>query len=467
MKWGKNKMSAILLIAVPLLTAFVSILFKKYSHYMLITVSFLSVFALGYMDLETITIGGFDAPFGIVLILDSYSLIGLYVVNILFFIVAILNCNEYKKLSSILLVSLAGLNGLLLTGDLFNLFVFLEVAGIAAYLITTTNKKPLATFNYLVQGTIGSSLYLLGLIILYAMFGTLNMSDMANEIGTSGYGAGVTALPFLLMFIGFGVEAKLLPFNSWAKGILASSNSLSGPMIASVYAAAIAFVFGRLLTNVFVIEGTLLTIVIGILVFSLVAGEAMAFSSKKVKEILLFSSVAQAALVILVFMTGFAGWAVYLIIGNAAAKLVLFLVTNIAAKQLGDDEVDTFKGLFTNNKVVGLAFTAVTLSVIGLPLFFGFVVKMNILENMFLSGVYVWPALILVTSLIEGIYFIRLLLNLWHTEGETPDVKFNFVLKYVIVVIAVLIMIFGVYTKPVQESANDLIIYSITEGGNF
>ena len=183
------------------------------------------------------------------------------------------------------------------------------------------------------------------------------------------------------------VEAKLLPFNSWAKGILASSNSLSGPMIASVYAAAISLVFGRLLTNVFVIEGTLLTIVMGILVFSLVAGEAMAFSSKKVKEILLYSSVSQAALVVLVFMTGFAGWAVYLIIGNATAKLVLFLVTNIAAKQLGDDEVDTFKGLFTNNKVVGLAFTAVTLSVVGLPFFFGFVTKMNILENMFLSGV--------------------------------------------------------------------------------
>lgn len=460
-------MSAILLIAVPLLTAFVSILFKKYAHYMLIAVSFLSVFALGYMDLGSITIGGFSAPYGIVLILDSYSLIALYVVNTLFFLVAVLNYKEFKKVSSIMLVALAGLNGLLLTGDLFNLFVFIEVAGISAYLITTTNKKPLATFNYLVQGTIGSSLYLLGLILLYAMFGTLNMADMANEIAISGYSAGVTAFPFLLMFIGFGVEAKLLPFNSWAKGILASSNTLSGPMIASVYAAAIGFVFGRLLTNVFVIEDTLLTIVTVILVFSLVAGEAMAFASKKVREILLFSSVAQAALVIVVFMSGFAGWAVYLIIGNAVAKLVLFLVTNIATKQLGNDDVDTFKGLFVNNKVVGLAFTAVTLSVIGLPMFFGFITKMNILENMFVSGDYVWPAIILITSLVEGIYFIRLLLNLWHTDGVAPEVKFEFVVKYVVVIIAVLIMVFGVYTEPVQESADDLVTYSITEGGNF
>lgn len=459
-------MSAILLIAIPLLAAFISILFKKYAHYMLVLVSFASVFALGYMDLETITVGGFSAPFGIVLILDNYSLIALYVVNTLFFLVAILSCNEFKKVASIMLVALAGLNGLLLTGDLFNLFVFLEVAGIAAYLITTTNKKPLATFNYLIQGTIGSSLYLLGLVLLYAMFGTLNMADMASSIARSGYGTGVTAFPFLLMFIGLGVEAKLLPLNSWAKGILATSNRLSGPMIASVYAAAIGFVFGRLLTNIFVIEDTLLVIVTVILIFSIVAGEAMAYASTKVREILLFSSVAQAALVIIVFISGFTGWAVYLIIGNAAAKLVLFLITNTAAKQLGNDDVETFKGLFVNNKVIGLAFTGVTLSVIGLPMFLGFVTKMNILENMFSSGDYIWPAIILITSVVEGIYFVRLLLNLWYKENDLPEVKFEFVLKYVVVIITMLIMLFGIYTQPIQESADNLVAYSYVEGGN-
>ena len=239
-------MSAILLIAVPLLAAFISILFKKASPYILLIVSFASVVLLGYLELEVVTIGGFSAPYGINLVLDSYSLIGLYIVNSLFFLVVALNCVKFKKVSTILLVALAGLNGLLLTGDLFNLFVFIEVSGIAAYIITTTNKKPLATFNYLVAGTVGSILYLLGLIILYAMFGTLNMADMANEIANSGVIAFATAFPFLLMFIGLGVEAKLLPLNSWAKGILGNSNKLTGPMIASVYAAAIGFVFGRL-----------------------------------------------------------------------------------------------------------------------------------------------------------------------------------------------------------------------------
>ena len=401
-------MSAILLITVPLLAAFVSILFKKASPYILLIVSFASVIALGYLDLDSnIIIGGFNAPFGINLVFDEYSLIALYIVNTLFFLVVALNCTKFKKISTILLVALAGLNGLLLTGDLFNLFVFIEVSGIAAYLITTTNKKPLATFNYLVAGTVGSSLYLLGLIILYAMFGTLNMVDMANEIASSNLDASVTAFPFLLMFIGLGVEAKLLPLNSWAKGILGSSNKLTGAMIASVYAAAIGFVMGRLLTSVFVISDTLGLIITGIVLVSIIAGEAMAFSSSKVREILLFSSVAQAGVVVLVFMEGFIGWGVFLIIANAAGKMILFTVANHAIDKLETDEVEDLKGLFVNNKVVGLAFTVASLSAMGLPLFLGFVVKMNILGDLFANGEYLFPAVILITSVVEGIYFVN------------------------------------------------------------
>ena len=218
-------MSSVLLIAVPLLAAFLSILNKKIAPYVLLVVSFGLIVLIRFLDLETIVIGGFSAPYGITLVLDNYSYIGLYVVNTLFFIISAISIMNYKKISSILLVALAGLNGLLLTGDLFNLFVFIEVSGIAAYLITTTNKKPVATFHYLVLGTVGSSLYLLGLIILYAMFGTLNMEDLAVQITASGATGAQTALPFLLMFIGLGVEAKLLPF--FCMSIVTASIGLS------------------------------------------------------------------------------------------------------------------------------------------------------------------------------------------------------------------------------------------------
>jgi len=460
-------MSAILLIVVPLITAFVSILFKKISPYLLLIVSFLSVVSLGYLEAGTVIIGGFDAPFGINLVVDLYALYALYIVNTLFFLVVALNCTKFQKISTVLLIALAGLNGLLLTGDLFNLFVFIEVSGIAAYLITTTNKKPLATFNYLVQGTIGSSLYLLGLIILYGMFGTLNIADMANEISLlNPFQIGVTAFPFLLMFIGLGVEAKLLPLNSWAKGILASSNKLTGPMIASVYASAIAFVFGRLIIELFVFSSNFNVIVTVIIVASIVAGEAMAFASKKVREILLFSSIAQAAIIVLLFVNGYIGWAVFMIIANGASKLILFTVANHASDELKTDEVKDLKGLFVNNKVVGVSFTIASLSTIGLPLFLGFVVKVSILDQFFIDGNLFFPAVILITSVVEGIYFIRLLLELWYKENDLPEVKYDFTLKYVVVIVAALLMVFGILSDPIEVEVDHLDEVHLIEGGN-
>lgn len=456
-------MSSVLLIAIPLLAAFLSILNKKIAPYLLLLVSFGLIVLLGFLDLETVVVGGFEAPYGINLVLDNYSLIGLYVVNTLFFIVSAITYCNYKKIAPVLLVALAGLNGLLLTGDLFNLFVFIEVSGIAAYLITTTNKKPVATFHYLVLGTVGSSLYLLGLIILYAMFGTLNMADLAVQITSSGATGMETALPFLLMFIGLGVEAKLLPFNSWVKGILGNANKLTGPMIASVYATAIALVFGRLLSTVFVFSDELMLIITVVVVFSILAGEAMAYASTKLREILLFSSIAQAALVVLLFALGLTGFAVLLAIVNGFSKLVLFLVVTHIEAHTKTDELDELKGIFVNNKVIGVGFTVTVLSVLGLPLFVGFIVKMNVLVELFKANNLIIPAVILISSVVEGVYFIKMLLKLWYSKTESKKIKFDAVTTYVVVVIAFLLTLFGIYFEPLNTLVSTIV--NLTVGG--
>lgn len=448
-------MNAVLLIVIPLLAAFLSILSKKFAPVLLLVVSFASVMLLAFVPQETIVIGGFSAPYGITLVLDTYSLFALYVINILFFLVAIINITTYKQLSSVLLVALAGLNGLLLTGDLFNLFVFLEITGISAYLITSTNKKPLHTFNYLVAGTVGSSLYLLGLVILYSMFGTLNMSAMADAL--VGVNPVHVAFPFLLMFIGLGVEAKLLPFNSWVKGILGNSNKLTGPMMAAVYASASLFVFGRLLTEVFVMSDQLMLIVSVVLGFSILAGEAMAYSSTKIRHILLFSSIAQAGIAVLVFSYGFTAFGLLFVAMNGFSKLILFLVVNHVSDQHGTDEVEDFKGIFTNNKIVGIGFSVVVLSILGLPLFAGFFVKIGILQELFTTGNLVFPAIILISSVVEGVYFIKLLITLWYTKEEPLKVHFETPLVYLVLVVAVAFVVLGVYWTPFTDFINLLV----------
>ncbi|MCK5731760.1 MAG: NADH-ubiquinone oxidoreductase [Tenericutes bacterium] len=448
-------MSPILLVAVPLLAAFLSILSKKLAPYLLLAVGVFNLVILFFIPLGFEIIGGFNQPLGINLLFDTYSKIALILINALIIVIAFLNMNKYNKFSSILLLAMGSLNGLLLTNDLFNLFVFLEIAGIAAYLITTSNKKPVKTFHYLILGAVGSSLFLFGVVILYSMFGTLNMVDMIQKIQvTNNYKELI--LPFTLMFIGLGVEAKLLPFNSWVKGVLGKSNTLSGPMIGGVYAAAIGFVLGRYINNLFMFEGNLLLVVVILLALGILVGEAMAFSSTKVREILLFSSIAQASIVALLFVNGVVLWAVYYIVAAALSKTVLFLVINKAAKDVGSDEISKLRGLFSNNLVVGVAFTLVTLSVMGLPLLVGFVVKLNFLTELAANDQIWFIVLILVASVVEGIYFVRMLVKLWYPGENVISVKYNLSFKIVFVAIALILLTFGTYTTPLKNYDNTI-----------
>ncbi len=448
-------MSAILLIAVPLLAAFLSIISKKIAPYLLLLVGLFNLVLLFFIPEGFVIIGGFSQPLGINLLFDFFAKIALFLVNALVLAISFLNIKTYGKYSSILLVALAGLNGLLLTNDLFNLFVFLEIAGIAAYLISTSNKKPTHTFHYLVLGAVGSSLYLFGLIILYAMFGSLNMVNLIEKIQLSGNYKNLI-LPFLLMFIGLGVEAKLLPFNSWVKGILGKSNTLTGPIFASVYAATIGFVLGRLINNLFMFEGSLLTVIIVILSVGILIGEAMAFASTKTREILLYSSIAQASIIALLFTNGIVIWAVYLIIANALSKLVLFLVINKAAEDTGSDEIESLQGLFSKNMLVGITFTLASLSVMGLPLLAGFVIKLNFLTELATSNQIVLIAIILISTLVEGIYFVRMLIKLWYKGENEVSVKYTLSFKIVFVVIALALLVFGTYSTPLDKLDNSV-----------
>ncbi len=456
---------SVLLIAIPILFAFISILNKKVAFYLLAVVSAFNVVFVFYLEKGLESIGGFG-PFGINLLVDQYSIIALTLVNVLFFLTVLINCKSSKKVSTVLLVLLAGLNGLILTNDLFNLFVFLEIIGISAYLLTNENEKPVSSFNYLVLGTIGSGLYLLGLIVLYSMIGTLNMTQVLNSIILNKVDAGALLLPFMLMFIGLGVEAKLLPFNSWVKGVLEKAKPLSGTLIASVIAGAMLFVFGRLLTTVMVLGEAQLLITI-ILVATIVAGEVAAFKSTKLREILLFSSVAQAGLVIYLFVNGFLFQAVLLVVGNVLSKFILFVVGSTLAEANGDDELDNMRGVFKNNLSLGLGFTVAALSVAGLPLFFGFVVKLNLLIGIFSNYDFITPAIILVVSLIEGTYLVKILVKLWY--GESSVVVKNRLLDVSVLTIAAILVVLGVWYDPifdlVQPIQNEFIL--LLQGGSF
>jgi multicomponent Na+:H+ antiporter subunit D len=200
----------------------------------------------------------------------------------------------------------------------------------------------------------------------------------------------------------------------------------------------------------------LLTVVLVILVSGIVLGDIMAFASKKTREILLFSSIAQASMIALLFVNGIVIWAVYLIIANALSKTVMFMVVNKAKEDVGSDDVKSLQGLFANNLVIGIIFTLATLSLMGLPLLVGFTIKLNFLTELAVAGQIWLIAFILIASVIEGIYFVKLLLKLWYPEGNQIKVDYHLSFKVVFALIALALLAFGVYQAPLDKLDNSV-----------
>ena len=444
----------ILLIVIPLLFAFLATIFKKSSKFLLLMASFLNIMFLLFVQNGSYEIGGWQPPFGINLLVDNYSFFGIILVNVLFLVSILVGFKNIKSYSIVLLIALAGLNGMILTNDLFNFYVFLEITTISAYILSTLHKKFLHTFNYLILSSIGSSLYLLGIIVVYNVIGSLNMVDLANNF--INLSLNIQLLVTILIFAGLAVETKLLPFNGWVRGIYSNTNPLTAPLFSAVYASTTLLIFGRFFSNILQISGTLFNIIITISFITFIFAEVSASSSRNMREILTFSSIGQAGLITSLFLMGGGYAAILQLINNAFAKTIMFSTAANIYDNNSSDAIDASAGIFRKYPLVGFGFTVSALSLIGLPLFFGFYAKFNIVNTAFSSNWY-FPVLILFGSLIEGVYYIRMLVKLWvpgeeHEEAtEKLTTKFSmnkiFVINVLAVVIGFLLIVGGIYPE--------------------
>lgn len=410
----------VLTIAFPLILAFTKIMYRKVANYFLVAGTLLNVFLVFLMKEGQYLMGGYGPPFGIVLRVDAYALYSMIVLNVLFAALMILVTKKAENLTSSSLIALAALNGLIMTGDLFNLFVFLEIATIAAFIIASSNKRYHYAFHYMVAAIIGSTFYLLGLILLYNQYGTLNMAKMKALMDVSQGSSGVA---LLLIFVGLAVEVKLLPFAGWAKGVLNNADEWIGPLIGAIYGGVMLIVLGRLFTDVFVLTPRMTLLFSLIALFTLIGGEAAAYDSESIRGLLLYSSIAQAGMATLLILNGYAALSFVLILSTMVSKYVMFLIAGYIVEAKGEDKIQGLGGLFRDNPLHGLTFTVAGMSIIGMPLFLGFFVKLNILYNLMANHGYVLPALVLVAALVEGIYMLRMLLNLWRPEREASGPK--------------------------------------------
>ena len=451
-------MNPVWLIAIPLALAFVSAFWRTVSGWALIIAAFFNAFAgvfgVIFLTATSFSIGGWKAPYGISLLVNDATKLLLPIANILF-LFAVLSYlrkgEETTKYSVVFLVALASLNGILLTNDLFNLFVFLEIAGISAYLLASTGEgsdSKVASFKYLMIGSVGSLLYLLGVAILYGAAGTLNISELAARVSSGQISGDVTLVSSLLIVAGLGVESKLLPFNGWVPDVLTKSSREATLVLASVYPLAMVYAFSKVILAVG--DDRVLNLVVLLGIATVLVGEVIAFGQKSLRRTLAYSSIAQSGLAI--FLVGIGSveavtGSIMLLINNALSKFMLFSIDDQVIDEAGRDDRDTLYGYGRKSPIVGVTFVVSALSIAGMPLFFGFRGKLNAISASFEASLAV-PVLILIAAAIEVTYYFRWIFTFFKPVGTVqapekrilPSVEFlafGLVLSTVIVFLGV------------------------------
>lgn len=369
-------------------------------------------------------LGGWPPPIGIEYVLDPLAAYMTVVITAVGLLVLAFPTRagfdatppSRMPLYPLTLVLLAGLLGVVLAGDLFNLFVFLEVYAIATYALIALggDRATFAAFRYLIFGTIGSMLYLLGVGFLYFTVGTLNMADVAERLtGLADTSSVVTA--FALIVIGLSLKMALFPLHVW----LPEAHSFAPPSVAALLAAvqvkAAAYALVRILLSVappeLVGDGWTPTAALGWFgAAGIVFGSVMAIAQHDFKRLLAYSTVAQLGFIGLGIglanQQGLIG-ALLHVANHAVMKSCLFLIAGSVLAQTGLRDIPRFAGLGRRMPLTVFAFTLAAASMVGVPPTAGFFSKLYLLLGSIEAGNWVFVVVIMASTLMTAAYFLK------------------------------------------------------------
>jgi multicomponent Na+:H+ antiporter subunit D len=377
-------------------------------------------------------VGGVAVPYGIELAVDGLSVPVLAVVA-----VVSLGTLGYTRsagprsnvfYSGYLLLT-AGLIGVTVTADVFNLYVFIEITGLAAYALIASGgdgRSAYAALKYLMVGTVGASLYLIGVAYAFVATGTLNMADLSGRLAEVGYGDTVVLASFGFIVAGLGVKVALFPLHTWQPDAYASAPYGVAGYVSALVSTVAAYALGRLVLTVYTPEFLASNpVVSSALVYlgalSIVAGSVLAVVQTDVRRLLAYSSVSQFGLVVAAFGVGngtsvFGG--VVHLFGHAFMKGALFLAAGIIAYRLGVTRLDEYAGVARRLPYAGAAFAVLALSLVGVPPAVGFIGKWYVALGAVRAGETGVAVVIFGSTLLTLMYVARVVDRMYYGDYE-------------------------------------------------
>ena len=423
-------------VVVPLVSAPVCLLLRNPRHAWAcaLTISWL-VLAMAVMMLQRVyavgtlsyAIGAWATPWGIEYRVDMASALMILVIAVIGAVVMpyarrSLEHELHHKHASIFyacyLLCLTGLLGIVVTGDAFNLFVFLEISSLSSYVLISlggSRRALTAAFQYLVMGTLGATFILIGIGLLYMMTGTLNMMDMAQRL-TGVMETRTIRVAFAFVTVGVSIKLALFPLHIWLPNAYSFAPSVVSAFIASTATKVGVYVLLRFFFTVFGIQFSFVDMHVGeimmlLAIAAILVGSLVAIFQNNAKRMLAYSSVAQIGYVILgISLATTAGVSAGMIqlFNHALIKGALFMALGCVFLRLGSVEIRNMHGLARQMPWTMAAFVAGGLSLIGLPLTAGFISKWYLVSAALAAGYWPLSVLVLLSSLLALIYIWRM-----------------------------------------------------------
>lgn len=324
-----------------------------------------------------------------------------------------------------------GLCGMTITGDAFNLYVFLEVSSISCYgLVAIGGKRSvLAAFRYLLVGTIGASFYLIAIGMLYSMTGSLNMADMTIQL------RGQMDSPLLILICAclaaaFGIKMSIFPFHIWQPDAYSFAHPGASPLISGAMSKVPAFAMIRFFFFIFGVENWIVantTEIIGILgAIGMVIGSVMALTQSDFRRMLAYSSIAQLGYIALGIgignYYGIAGSYLH-ILNHIFMKGGLFFIIGAIQYRFGIVNIRQFGQLHKKMPFTCFALVMASLSMIGIPPAGGFFSKWYLMQGAMDQHLYLYILVLIVSTLLNAFYFLRVLEKIFISPAAKLEEK--------------------------------------------
>jgi multicomponent Na+:H+ antiporter subunit D len=369
--------------------------------------------------------GGWVAPVGIEWVADglagvmimTLSLMGLVCILFLGSTIFPALGSRIVQFYTLVLLLVAGLAGMVFAGDLFNFFVFLEMSALCGYALVglAGGKALMASFRYLLLGTVGASLYLLGMGYLYAVTGTLNMADLAQRVPPL-VASKAIAVGALFLFIGLGIKMALVPLHGWLPDAYTQAPNRVSPLLASLVTKVALYGWIRIMFWVLGVQAVIYQIPILFLVgflgtIAAVIGAFLALTQEEIKRMFAYGGLSHSGLVLvgvsLGNQTGFAGGVFYLL-NDAVMQAGLFFWAGAIIHLYGVRTVEDLVRLRGAPGWMSAVLVVLAMSMIGLPPTGGFFGKWYIILGAVESQNYLAVAAVLIATLLTLAYFVKL-----------------------------------------------------------